>query len=497
MVTAGKVGTPDGAREQGVSGHQKALPAVSHRTEGHRASGVAGSVVHGEAQPGQIQNRAIGQGPHRTRLPQLNPAPEKLTRIGRERAHRVGQQSPIVRVNPGRDVIAIADRCHRENVIKMPMREQYRYRIEAVLAQQFVQRLLSPLSWINHHTRSTGLDSEDETVRLKRTRGETCHKHTSTLRPRLTSGLPLGHLDCAAIATQATGVLVPTNEQRREAAKRKLDRQLARRAQRAKARRRNAVIAGMVTVVLVIGIVALIKLLPSHDRNVNTAAKPAPQPSATKTNPLHPDDKPAAAPVRPQPLPAFVDCQYPATQQPPARPVKPPLAGNITATGAVAATMQTSAGAIGLTLDRALAPCTVNSFVSLAKQGYFNNSTCHRLVTNPTLHVLQCGDPTGLGTGGPGYTIPDEVFPELTYARGYVAMANTGQPNSGGSQFFLIYGQSELPPQYTVFATITPAGLTVLDQIAKAGDDGSLEPSPGGGKPNQPVTISAVEVPAT
>lgn len=291
---------------------------------------------------------------------------------------------------------------------------------------------------------------------------------------------------------------MPTNEQRREAAKRKLDRQLARRAQRTKARRRNAVVAGMITVVLVIGIVALIKLLPSHDHNVNTAAKPHPSAPPTKTDPLHPDATPAAAPVRPKPLPAFVDCQYQGTpQQPAAKPVTPPAAGNTAATGAVAATMQTTAGPIALTLDRALAPCTVNSFLSLARQGYYNNSPCHRLVTNATLHVLQCGDPTGSGTGGPGYTIPDEFFSELTYARGYVAMANTGQPNSGGSQFFLIYGQTELPPQYTVFATIAPAGLTVLDQVAKAGDDGSLEPSPGGGKPNQPVTITAVEVPAT
>jgi peptidyl-prolyl cis-trans isomerase B (cyclophilin B) len=160
-------------------------------------------------------------------------------------------------------------------------------------------------------------------------------------------------------------------------------------------------------------------------------------------------------------------------------------------------TLQTSAGAIGLTLDRALAPCTVNSFLSLAQQGFYTNTPCHRLVTNPGLQVLQCGDPTGSGSGGPGYTIPDEVFPELTYGRGLVAMANTGQPNSGGSQFFLIYGQAQLPPQYTVFATISPDGLKVLDQIAKAGDDGSLEPSPGGGKPNQPVTITAVQAAAT
>lgn len=289
---------------------------------------------------------------------------------------------------------------------------------------------------------------------------------------------------------------MPTNEQRREAAKRKLDRQLARRAQRTKARRRNAVAGGVITVVLVIGVVLLIRLLPSHDHSVSTAAKPSPPAGQSKTDPLRPDSTPAAPPVRPRPLPAFVDCQYPADQQPPARPVKPPLAGDTDARGTVAATMHTSAGAIGLTLDRALAPCTVNSFLSLAKQGYYTNTPCHRLVTNPTLHVLQCGDPTGSGSGGPGYTIPDEVFPELTYGRGYVAMANTGQPNSGGSQFFLIYGQTELPPQYTVFATISPAGLKVLDQIAKAGDDGSLEPSPGGGKPNQPVNITAIDAPA-
>lgn len=292
---------------------------------------------------------------------------------------------------------------------------------------------------------------------------------------------------------------MPTNEQRREAAKRKLDRQLARRAERAKARRRYAVAggAGAAAVVLVVGIVVLSVTLGNRDQRADTTAKPPTPASTGAAAKPNPGNKLVAAPVRPKPLPASVDCQYPATQQTPARPVRPPLAGSTSARGTVQVTMQTSAGAIGLTLDRALAPCTVNSFVSLAKQGFYSNSPCHRLVTNPGLHVLQCGDPTGSGAGGPGYTIPDEVFPELTYRRGLVAMANTGQPDSGGSQFFLIYGQTQLPPQYTVFATISPAGLKVLDQIAKAGDDGSLEPSPGGGKPNQPVTITSVNVAAT
>ncbi|HWR48658.1 MAG TPA: peptidylprolyl isomerase [Pseudonocardiaceae bacterium] len=290
---------------------------------------------------------------------------------------------------------------------------------------------------------------------------------------------------------------MPTNEQRREAAKRKLDRQLARRAEQAKAHRRYAVAGGAVALVLTVGIVVLIVTLGNRDQRVDTTAKPSTPASTGAAAKPNPDNKLAAAPVRPKPLPASVDCQYPATQQTPARPVRPPLAGSTSTRGTVQVTMRTSAGAIGLTLDRALAPCTVNSFVSLAKQGFYSNSPCHRLVTNPGLHVLQCGDPTGSGAGGPGYTVPDEVFPELTYGRGLVAMANTGQPDSGGSQFFLIYGQTQLPPQYTVFATISPAGLKVLDQIAKAGDDGSLEPSPGGGKPNQPVTIKSVDVTAT
>ena len=294
---------------------------------------------------------------------------------------------------------------------------------------------------------------------------------------------------------------MPTNEQRREAAKRKLVRQLARRAERAKARRRYAVAGSTAAVVvLVVGIGVLIVTLGGRDQTVSPAAEPStPAASATTSAAAapHPPSELPASPARPQPLPASVDCQYPATEQTPGKPVTPPSGGPTSTKGTVQVTMQTSAGPIGLTLDRALAPCTVNSFVSLARQGFYSDSPCHRLVTNPGLQVLQCGDPTGSGSGGPGYTVPDEVFPELTYARGYVAMANTGQPNSGGSQFFLIYGDSQLPPDYTVFATIAPEGLKALDQIAKAGSDGSLEPSPGGGKPNQPVTITSVDIAAT
>jgi peptidyl-prolyl cis-trans isomerase B (cyclophilin B) len=298
-------------------------------------------------------------------------------------------------------------------------------------------------------------------------------------------------------------VVVATNQMRREAAKRKLARQQERRAAQAKRRRQVSVIGSIVAVVvIVVGIIVFASLNRGAAPAADAAATPTPDAAATPTAaaPTGTAQTPAAIPTvaaplpkRPTPLPASVSCSFPASGQA-AKPVTPPPGGNVSAQGTVAVTLQTGDGPIPMTLDKALAPCTVDSFVSLTKQGYFDNSTCHRITTAPGLQVLQCGDPTGTGTGGPGYTIPDEVFPELKYGRGILAMANTGQPNTGGSQFFMIYGDGELPPQYTAFGSIDPAGLQVIDTIAKRGSDGSLDPSPGGGKPIQPVTIEKATV---
>ncbi|MGH3928578.1 MAG: peptidylprolyl isomerase, partial [Pseudonocardiaceae bacterium] len=214
---------------------------------------------------------------------------------------------------------------------------------------------------------------------------------------------------------------MPTNEQRREAAKRKLDRQLARRAKRAKRRRTFAVLGSVAGVVLEVGLVVLITILGGGEEENSTDAEPSALPLPT-SEPLAIPTVIAPPPARPEPLPASVDCQYPISPPPatPAKPVTPPSAGSTPTQGTQQVTLQSSEGAIELTLDRELAPCTVHSFLSLAQQGFYNDSPCHRLVTNPGLQVLQCGDPTGQGNGGPGYTIPDEVFPELTYGRGYV-----------------------------------------------------------------------------
>jgi peptidyl-prolyl cis-trans isomerase B (cyclophilin B) len=150
-------------------------------------------------------------------------------------------------------------------------------------------------------------------------------------------------------------------------------------------------------------------------------------------------------------------------------------------------TLTLSQGVVTFREDDAKTPCTAESFRFLAGKGFFDHTICHRLTTKG-IFVLQCGDPTGTGSGGPGYTIPDENLTGATYPAGTVAMANTGSPHTGGSQFFLVYASSALPPQYTPFGTVT-TGLPVLQAIAKAGEDDSN--GPGDGKPKQPVTITS------
>jgi cyclophilin family peptidyl-prolyl cis-trans isomerase len=129
------------------------------------------------------------------------------------------------------------------------------------------------------------------------------------------------------------------------------------------------------------------------------------------------------------------------------------------------ATLQTSCGTIVVQLDAARAPETVNSFVFLARKGYFDGTRVHRLDTS--LDIIQAGDPTGTGKGGPGYTIPDELTGKEKYTTGVVAMANTGVADSGGSQFFIVTGpkaQKLLGPTYTIFGHVIE-GLDVAQRI--------------------------------
>jgi peptidyl-prolyl cis-trans isomerase B (cyclophilin B) len=194
------------------------------------------------------------------------------------------------------------------------------------------------------------------------------------------------------------------------------------------------------------------------------------------------------------------DCQYPAAGDA-SKKVNPPRTGKVpTDPATVSVSMTTNQGNIGLQLDNAKAPCTVNSFASLAQQGYFNDTPCHRLTTGG-LSVLQCGDPTGKGTGGPGYQFADEypanqyqpdnpaLQQPVVYPRGTLAMANAG-PGTNGSQFFLVYKDSQLPPNYTVFGKIDATGLATLDKIAAAGVAGGGQD----GKPAMDVELKSVQL---
>ena len=183
-------------------------------------------------------------------------------------------------------------------------------------------------------------------------------------------------------------------------------------------------------------------------------------------------------------------CEYPADGQEPARDVQPPEA-EAPAEGTVSATMTTNFGDIGLTLDAATTPCTVNSFVSLAEQGFYDDTPCPRIGDQEGFGILQCGDPTGTGSGGAGYSFADELSGDETYPAGTLAMANAG-PDTNGSQFFLVFRDSQFSPDYTVFGTIDEAGLKVIEDIAAEGNDGA-HPA-GGGAPNKPVTIEKVTV---
>jgi peptidyl-prolyl cis-trans isomerase B (cyclophilin B) len=274
-------------------------------------------------------------------------------------------------------------------------------------------------------------------------------------------------------------VQVPSNQQRRETAKRKLERQLTRRAERAKRRR---IVATGVTVGAVIVVVGLIYLLVS----LNSGDTPAASETSGSTPP------PAQTTNGP--------CKYASTpDQPAAKPVDvPPDVDPTPNTGTAKVVFKTNQGDIPVAVDRAKAPCTAQAIEHLVKSKYYDGTPCHRLTASEGLKVLQCGDPTGQGSGGPGFAIKDELPTDLKpapdgqakiYPKGTLAMANSG-PNTNGSQFFLVYADSTLPSNYTIFGTIDPAGLTTIDKIAAGGIEAGQN-GPTDGSPKNPVTVEA------
>jgi peptidyl-prolyl cis-trans isomerase B (cyclophilin B) len=266
--------------------------------------------------------------------------------------------------------------------------------------------------------------------------------------------------------------------------------------------RPGVVIPAVVAVALLIGggVFVAIKVAQPHKHN--------PTSTATKSHTAPPTTE-GSFPLG-TPLPLFrapaglgANCQYqPTPNEPAAKPVTPPRSGKVpTDPATVSMSITTNQGPIGVMLNNAQAPCTVNNFASLAQQGFYNDSQCHRMTTGPSLFVLQCGDPKGDGTGGPGYQFADEYpsnqyLPDdparnnpVVYPRGTLAMANAG-PGTNGSQFFIVYKNSQLPPNYTVFGTVDDKDMGVLDKIAAAGTvDGSPD-----GKPKTDVIITSAKV---
>ncbi len=267
-------------------------------------------------------------------------------------------------------------------------------------------------------------------------------------------------------------------------ARQRFERQQERRAASAHRRRtRNRVTAIAVVVVLVLGTVGWVVVNQrSQSSDATAAAGASPAASAPASPSAAPSGSSApslscAEPVAPRPD----DQSWSTAPQPSPLAQKP-----------AAITLSTNCGDIVITTLPQAAPLTVASEVFLAEQGFYDKTSCHRLTTSG-IYVLQCGDPKGDGTGGPGYAVPDENLPSestANYPAGTVAMANAG-PGTAGSQFFIVYQDTTLPPGYTIWGEVT-SGLDIVQALAGVGVSGGGSDGP----PGQPLSIETATVAA-
>jgi peptidyl-prolyl cis-trans isomerase B (cyclophilin B) len=271
-------------------------------------------------------------------------------------------------------------------------------------------------------------------------------------------------------------------ERQRRLARERHARQAERRARRSHKARIRAIATGGVCALAAVGVGAYF-LAGTGGGKSAASASASPSPGASASSTASPAAAAVAEPAR--------HCTYTASGTAARKVSLPPSSPNYTAS--YQATIATNRGAIVINLLNSKATCTVNSFVHLAEQKYFDNTKCTRLTTS-SIYVLQCGDPTGTGTGGPGYEFASENLKGAAYPAGTVAMANTGQPDSNGSQFFLVYKNTPLPPSYTPFGTMTQ-GLPILDAIAQTGTDNAN--APGDGHPKENVVIATITIKQT
>jgi peptidyl-prolyl cis-trans isomerase B (cyclophilin B) len=270
-------------------------------------------------------------------------------------------------------------------------------------------------------------------------------------------------------------------DRQRAAARARLEKEMAERAAAAhKRRQRQAVIGSAIAVVVLAGVaVWLVTSLKSNDDKKPAASGP---PAGTVACTWTPADASAGGKVK--------DVGTPPK--------------NVPKTGTDVMTINTNLGAISAKLDLSKVPCTGASFQYLASKKFWDGTKCHRMVSAASFKVLQCGDPFAKGKGyratdgqgGPSYTMAEENLPTSTtdpYPAGSIAMANTGQPNSTGSQFFICSEATKLPASYTLLGTIT-TGLDIVKGVVAAGDDEAFKTSAGGGHPKKEIDIKTLTV---
>jgi peptidyl-prolyl cis-trans isomerase B (cyclophilin B) len=275
-------------------------------------------------------------------------------------------------------------------------------------------------------------------------------------------------------------------DRQRAAARARLEKEMAERAAAAhKRRQRQAVIGSALAVVVIAGAAVWIVTALHHDDKKKKPIASATTPAGTVSCTWTPADASSGAKIK--------DVGTP-----------PATAPNI---GAETMTLSTNLGKIVATIDLTKAPCTGSSFAFLASKKFLDGTKCHRMVNEANFQVLQCGDPfakgkgyrTTDGTGGPSYTMASENLPTDTknpYPAGSIAMANTGQPNSTGSQFFICTKDTQLPANYTLLGKIT-TGLSVAQEVIKAGDDEAFKKQAGGGHPKKELDINTMTVAAS
>ncbi|MGP6173060.1 peptidylprolyl isomerase [Corynebacterium sp. A21] len=261
-----------------------------------------------------------------------------------------------------------------------------------------------------------------------------------------------------------------TNKERGEQALDQLDKSLKSRDRKEKSGPLKTVIAAAGAIVVVVGGIWFAATQTGEEEII---AEETSTEQTTETPEMQ-----LLAMSRAEALPETVSCTYEPSGEAPEGVSAPGETENVSTTGTVTVNLDTNQGPIGMELDRTVAPCTVNAMEHLAATDYFDDTVCHRLTTSG-IFVLQCGDPTGTGTGGPGFQFANEYPTDeatdtaspVIYPRGSIAMANSG-PDTNGSQFFLNYQDSPLPPQYTYFGQISEEGLATLDTIAETGVEG-------------------------